>query len=147
MYIAAIEDHQYKEEKFNCKRLKIEKMKILNFNFSLNLGWNNVYGFDLSCVRQVAVTEPLIDYVHRNQVVTNYFKFKEIDLYTVTNDDLTFEENFILSAKRNDYIHAFLVFFNVEFSKAYKPFGFSTCKFKLLKKFKLIFNLKKNYFF
>lgn len=93
-----------------------------------NPGWDNVYGFDLSSVRQMAVTEPLVDIVHPNQVVTNYFKFKEIDLYTVTVDDLSFEANFILTAKRNDYIHAFLVFFNVEFSKAFKPLGFSTCK-------------------
>ena len=35
------------------------------------VGWDNVYGFDMSCIRQVAITEPLVDVVEANQVVTN----------------------------------------------------------------------------
>jgi len=30
-----------------------------------------VYGFDMSCIRKVAVSEPLVDVVAARQVVTN----------------------------------------------------------------------------
>lgn len=30
-----------------------------------------MYGFDMSCIRQVAVSEPLVDVVSARQVVTN----------------------------------------------------------------------------
>ena len=35
------------------------------------LGWDNVYGFDMSCIRKVAITEPLVDVVEAKQIVTN----------------------------------------------------------------------------
>lgn len=34
-------------------------------------GWDRVYGFDMSCIRKVALTEPLVDVVEAKQVVTN----------------------------------------------------------------------------
>uniref|UniRef100_A0A0K8SD05 type I protein arginine methyltransferase n=1 Tax=Lygus hesperus TaxID=30085 RepID=A0A0K8SD05_LYGHE len=51
LYLTAIEDRQYKDEKINW--------------------WDNVYGFDMSSIRSVAITEPLVDVVDPKQVVTN----------------------------------------------------------------------------
>ncbi len=34
-------------------------------------GWDNVYGFDMSCIRDVAISEPLVDVVDPKQVVSN----------------------------------------------------------------------------
>lgn len=34
-------------------------------------GWENVYGFDMTCIRNVAIKEALIDVVDPKQVVTN----------------------------------------------------------------------------
>lgn len=34
-------------------------------------GWDSVYGFDMSCIRKVAISEPLVDVVDPKQVVTN----------------------------------------------------------------------------
>lgn len=33
--------------------------------------WNNVYGFDMSCIKKQALSEPLVDTVDQNQIVTN----------------------------------------------------------------------------
>ena len=38
---------------------------------SFFVGWDNVYGFDMSCIREVAITEPLVDVVEAKQIVTN----------------------------------------------------------------------------
>jgi hypothetical protein len=41
---------------------------VIDISFS---GWDNVYGFDMSCIRKVAITEPLVDVVEAKQIVTN----------------------------------------------------------------------------
>merc|ERR1711976_241108 len=51
LYITAIEDRQYKDDKINW--------------------WDDVYGFDMSCIKKVALQEPLVDVVDRNQVCAN----------------------------------------------------------------------------
>lgn len=106
LYITAIEDRQYKEEKINW--------------------WDEVYGFDMSTIRRVAITEPLVDVVDQKQVVTTSYMIKDIDLYTVKKSDLDFSCDFRLVARRNDYIQALVTYFNVEFTKCHKKVGFST---------------------
>eukprot|EP00064_Thunnus_orientalis_P000233 superscaffoldBa00000011_g233 len=51
LYVVAIEDRQYKDFKIHW--------------------WENVYGFDMTCIRNVAMKEPLVDVVDSKQVVTN----------------------------------------------------------------------------
>ena len=36
-----------------------------------SLGWENVYGFDMSCIKEVAIKEPLVDVVDPKQLVSN----------------------------------------------------------------------------
>jgi predicted RNA methylase len=106
MYITAIEDRDYKDEKINW--------------------WDNVYGFDMSAIRDVALDEPLVDVVEGRQVVTDSCKIKDIDLLTCRVEDLAFSAPFKVTARRNDYIHAFVSYFTVEFSPCHKRTGFST---------------------
>ncbi|KNC47321.1 PRMT-1 protein [Thecamonas trahens ATCC 50062] len=106
MYIAALEDGEYKREK-------------LDF-------WNNVYGFDMSCIRELALVEPLVDTVDPAAVVTEAFPFKVLDMKTVTVDDLTFSADFALKVTRDDYCHGFVSWFDCEFSSCHKPVAFST---------------------
>ena len=51
---------------------------------------------------------------------------QEVDIYTVKEEDLTFTAPFHLTCRRNDYIHALVTFFNIEFTKCHKRTGFST---------------------
>jgi len=106
LYITAIEDRQYKDDKINW--------------------WDDVYGFDMSCIKKVALQEPLVDVVDRNQVVSNSCLLKELDIRTCTKDDIPFDSPFNLKFKRNDYCQALVTFFQVEFSKCHQRVGFST---------------------
>uniref|UniRef100_A0A182PN09 type I protein arginine methyltransferase n=1 Tax=Anopheles epiroticus TaxID=199890 RepID=A0A182PN09_9DIPT len=106
LFVTAIEDRQYKDEKINW--------------------WDDVYGFNMSSIRKVAISEPLVDVVDPKQVVTSAYMVKEIDLYTVRKEDLEFESSFCLMVKRNDFIQALVTYFNVEFTKCHKRLGFST---------------------
>merc|ERR1712244_118692 len=46
LYVTAIEDRQYEDDKIHW--------------------WDDVYGFDMSSIRKVAPTEPIVDVVDRN---------------------------------------------------------------------------------
>jgi len=106
LYICAIEDRQYKDDKIHW--------------------WDEVYGFDMSCLREVAIREPLVDVVDQKMVVTNHCQLLEIDLNTMTKADLNVDAPFKLVARHDDYIHAVVTFFTVEFSKCHKRTWFST---------------------
>jgi len=106
LYICAIEDRQYKDDKINW--------------------WDDVYGFDMSSIRKVAVSEPLVDSVDHKCLVTNNCLIKEIDIQTVKKEEIPFTSPFHLQFKRNDYLHALVAFFTVEFSHCHKRIGFST---------------------
>jgi len=104
--LSAIEDAEYREEKINF--------------------WDDVYGFNYSAVKEVALKEPLVDTVNHRSVVTNYENVFEIDLYTIQVPDLAFKVPFKLVAKANDYVHAILGHFDINFSCCHKPIKFST---------------------
>lgn len=106
LYITAIEDRQYKDDKIHW--------------------WDDVYGFDMSCLRQVAIREPLVDVVDQKMVVTNHAQLLEVDLNTLRKEDLSFDVPFRLIARHDDYVHAVVTFFTVEFSKCHKKTWFST---------------------
>ncbi|MCO5606897.1 hypothetical protein L7F22_061088 [Adiantum nelumboides] len=106
LYICAIEDADYKQDKIDF--------------------WNNVYGFDMSCVRKQAMLEPLVDTVDQNQIVTNCQLLKTMDIEKISSLDVSFSAPFKLIAQRSDYVHALVAYFDVSFTKCHKPTGFST---------------------
>jgi len=106
MYLAAIEDQDYKEEKINF--------------------WDNVYGFDFSCIKDIALREPLVDTVELKAVSTDPCVLKRIDLRTAKKEDLAFTAPFELRATRNDFVHAFLAWFDISFDCTHKKVSFST---------------------
>lgn len=106
LHLTAIEDAEYKEDKIEF--------------------WNNVYGFDMSCIKKQAMMEPLVDTVDANQIVTNCQLLKTMDISKMTPGDASFTVPFKLVAERNDYIHALVAYFNVSFTKCHKMMGFST---------------------
>lgn len=58
LYVCAIEDRQYKEDKIHW--------------------WDSVYGFNMSAIKNVAIKEPLVDIVDNAQVVTNNCLVKDV---------------------------------------------------------------------
>lgn len=107
LYLCGIEDGNYKEEKIEW--------------------WRNVYGFNMSSIREMALHEPLVDVVDHRQVVTDYSKIKDVDLYTITEEELKgFESPFKLRISRDDYVDALVAFFRVEFTRCHKLLSINT---------------------
>ena len=80
----------------------------------------------MTAIRDLAILEPLVDTVNSEAVVTDLCKLWTCDIGTVRKEDLTFECPFALRALRPDYVHALVVYFDIEFSHCHKPIHFST---------------------
>ncbi|KAE8242800.1 hypothetical protein A4X13_0g7004 [Tilletia indica] len=106
LFLSAIEDEDYKNEKIGF--------------------WDDVYGFDYSCIKEVALREPLVDTVDVKSVVCDPAPIKHLDLMTVKKEDLAFITDFELRATRDDYVHAFIGWFDISFDACHKPVQFST---------------------
>jgi protein arginine N-methyltransferase 1 len=72
------------------------------------------------------LTEPLVDTVEMKAVVTDPAAVLTIDLYTVKPADLAFTTAFSLDVRRNDFIHALIAWFDIDFTACHKPIRFST---------------------
>ncbi|KAI9835355.1 MAG: type I protein arginine N-methyltransferase Rmt1 [Thelocarpon superellum] len=106
IFLAGIEDGEYKEEKIGF--------------------WDNVYGFDFRPLKQTALTEPLVDTVDIKAVVTDPTAVLTLDLYTVKSADLAFTTPFTLDVRRDDFVHALIAWFDIDFTACHKPIRFST---------------------
>jgi protein arginine N-methyltransferase 1 len=60
LYLTAIEDGQYRHDKIDF--------------------WDNVYGFSMKCIKDIALTEPLIDCVDSRQIIANVQPVLTLDL-------------------------------------------------------------------
>lgn len=70
MYVAGIEDGQFKEDKKSF--------------------WNDVYNTDMSCLTATVMKEPIIDVVPADMLMTDSCKILELDLTTMKLDDVEF---------------------------------------------------------
>ena len=59
-------------------------------------------------------------------VATDPTAILTIDLYNVKPSDLTFTSAFTLDVRRNDFVHALIAWFDIEFTDCHKPIRFST---------------------
>jgi len=106
LYIGAIEDGTYKDEKIHF--------------------WDNVYGFNMSCIKEMALLEPLVDTVPPTSVCSTYAPILTIDIMSVKVSDLTFTAPFSVRFTRDDYCHALVAYFDVQFSACHKNITLST---------------------
>lgn len=90
------------------------------------LVWDNVYGFDYTPLKETALSEPLVDTVEMKTVVTDPTSVLTLDLYTCTTADLAFNLPFKLNVQRDDFIHALVAWFDIDFTACHKPIRFST---------------------
>lgn len=95
MYIAGIEDGNYKNDKIHY--------------------WEDVYGFDYTPFIEIAMSEPLVDTVENLSLITTPHKFFEFDINTVTKEDLAFQRSFSLKAIDSDLCHAYIVWWDCDF--------------------------------
>ena len=106
IYVAAIEDAKYKYDKFDW--------------------WTDVYGIDMSNMRDMAILEPVVDVIAAENIISNLCPVYEIDIPTMTKDQLSFVATYTLNITRTDYLHGLVAWFETGFVKCHKPITLST---------------------
>ncbi|KAF1745322.1 hypothetical protein MXB_643 [Myxobolus squamalis] len=102
IFCVGIEDEEFRDEKIEW--------------------WNRVYGYNMAPMKEIAISEPLVDFVNKEAVVTTDSLVRRFDLYQVQmNDFIEFESKLVLSCRRKDFIHALVFYFTVEFTACHKP--------------------------
>lgn len=109
MYICGVEDGQVKKDRIDF--------------------WGDVYGFDMSPIKDLAIKEPVVDVVDAKAIVTDSVPILRLDILTCKKEDLEFTSKFRIMAQRNDYIHGLVAYFECAFTQVHKPIGFSTAPF------------------
>lgn len=106
LFMVAVEDQKHKNENIEW--------------------WNGVYGFNMKCLRNVALKEPRYKLIKVEQILSKQCPIKAIDLYSATKDDLKFRSKYMLSMQRAGQLDGFALYFHVYFTKSHTPLGFST---------------------
>ncbi|KAI1455675.1 protein arginine N-methyltransferase 1 [Annulohypoxylon moriforme] len=106
IFACGIEDGDYKDEKIGF--------------------WDNVYGFNYTPLKETALAEPLVDTVDLKAAMTDPTSILTLDLYTCTTADLAFSIPFKLTARRDDFMHALVAWFDIDFTACHKTVRFST---------------------
>lgn len=106
LYIAAIEDEHYKNQKKEF--------------------WNDVYGVDMSCMTPTVMKEPIVDSCDSQMIVSNACKILDLDLTTCKKGDVQFASQWTLEMKYKDRIHGLIAWFDTPFSQLPRPVTLST---------------------
>lgn len=91
--------------------------------------WKNVWGFDMTPIRDLAMVEPLVDTVESKSVLCDPVPILRIDINTVTKSQIDFSSPFTLRFNRQDFCHALVAFFDVQFTKCHTPLTLPTGPF------------------
>ena len=80
--------------------------------------WRDVYGFDMRNIRSHILREPMVEVLERPEkcVVSKHYKFSDLDLNTVRNEELDFESTFEMLIEGSGdtvIVHAVLIWFDV----------------------------------
>ena len=97
MFLAGIEDKNYKHKKINS--------------------WDNIYGFNMDCIKEAAIAEPLIDSCDESYLISNTCKIFDIDLYNINKEQLDFMSGYQIEFNENDTFNGLVFWFNVSFNK------------------------------
>lgn len=84
----------------------------------------------MKCMKQWVLSEPIVDPIDHQDILTNSFKFYDVDLEKVTVGELDFNSSFKLNVEIDGIIHGFVSWFDCDFSHGGKKITLSTSPYK-----------------
>ena len=97
MFLAGVEDKNYKYRKINS--------------------WSNIYGFNMNCIKEAAIAEPLIDNCTEDYIISSTCKIFDIDLYNIKIEELDFMSGYEIQFNSDECFNGLVYWFNVSFNK------------------------------
>ncbi|NXM72556.1 ANM3 methyltransferase, partial [Serilophus lunatus] len=91
------------------------------------LFWEDVYGFDMSCVKKAVIPEAVVEVLNPNTLISTASVIKHIDCNTASTPDLEFSSDFTLSITMSTKCTALAGYFDIFFEKnCHNKVSFST---------------------
>ncbi|KAL9849312.1 protein arginine N-methyltransferase 3 isoform 1-T1 [Geothlypis trichas] len=81
------------------------------------LFWEDVYGFDMSCMKKAVIPEAVVELLNPNTLISTASVIKHIDCNTASTPDLEFSSDFTLSITMSTQCTAIAGYFDVFFEK------------------------------
>jgi len=99
--------------------------------------WDDVYGFKMTTIKRKIISDPHVDTLPRNSLITSAHTLKSFDINSVGLNDLDFFSEFKIVVRQPDGsetesksvfpLHGFVVYFDIHFRKnCTNPISFST---------------------
>lgn len=84
----------------------------------------------MKCMKKWVLSEPIVDPIEHQDILSNSFKFYDIDLETVQVGELDFNSSFRLNIELDGLVHGFVSWFDCDFSHGKKKVTLSTSPYK-----------------
>jgi len=110
MYVSAIEDSQFMGDKVSF--------------------WDNVYGVNMSVMSRGLFKDPIVDTVPSEGIMSDGCKVLDLDLMKMKKEDVEFSNFYSVNMLYNDNVHAFVFWFDTEFSDLENPVTLTTSPHK-----------------
>ncbi|KAM8807323.1 protein arginine N-methyltransferase 3 [Eudromia elegans] len=92
--------------------------------------WEDVYGFDMSCMKKAVIPEAVVEVLDPNTIISTASVIKRIDCNAASIPDLEFSEEFTLTITTSTRCTAIAGYFDIFFEKdCYNKVLFSTSPF------------------
>jgi len=79
--------------------------------------WSDIYGFKMNPMKEAVISDCLVHSITPESVISTRPMLKEFNINTVQLDEMDFKSNFKLTIQKDGFMDAFVVFFDVEFTK------------------------------
>jgi protein arginine N-methyltransferase 1 len=84
----------------------------------------------MKCIKKWVLSEPLVDPIDSQDILSDSYKYYSIDLKTVKKQELDYLRDFKLEIVYEGKVHGFVTWFDCEFSKGEKKITLSTSPYK-----------------
>lgn len=100
-------------------------------NFNKKIGfWDSVYGVDMSIIKKLVISDAIVCLCNSNSINSSVTKLYEMNLYTITKQELSFSAEYNLKILRKDKLNAVVCWFDVFFyERLLFPVSFTTSPF------------------
>ncbi|XP_017682298.1 PREDICTED: protein arginine N-methyltransferase 3 [Lepidothrix coronata] len=99
----------------------------MNKHMDKLLFWEDVYGFNMSCMKKAVIPEAVVEVLDPNTLISSASVIKHIDCNTASSPDLEFSSDFTLSITMSTKCTAVAGYFDIFFEKnCHNKVSFST---------------------
>ena len=89
-------------------------------------------------IKQESISDPMIQCVDKGRIISSKCLIYSIDMYTVTEEDLNFSNEYLITIEKDDDLSGLITWFDIKFNKTPNKIVYSTSPYSGSTKWKQI---------